>query len=112
MQSKYCPSAAGPRIKQQLVTYWSKKNYVSPQIQNWIYTLLLLRSRINTGFLGAIATTVTELCALCEARAEVEETVEHLRSHRKKSVQLRAYDTTQHNQMETIPWKRLKKQFS
>jgi hypothetical protein len=29
---KYCPSVAGPRIKQPLVIYWSKGNDVLSQI--------------------------------------------------------------------------------
>ena len=33
-KSKYCPSAAGPRSKQQQITYWSKENDVLSQIQN------------------------------------------------------------------------------
>ena len=77
------------------------------EIQNWTYTLPLLRSRINTGFLAVMETTVRGLCILCEASAEVEETVEHLRvlylvhsQTETKTVQHRAYDTTQHNQME------------
>jgi hypothetical protein len=36
---------AGPRIKEQQVTYWPKKNGILSLIQNWTYALLLLRSR-------------------------------------------------------------------